>query len=283
MPKVLTPDEVGQFEEKGFIFPVRAFDETRARYYRDRLESLEDRYPNDVTKLKTKSHLLCDWVMEIAEDKHILDVFEDLIGPNIRCWSMAWRAKRPDGKTYAGWHQDSAYGSPVPVVIGALALAPCGVKQGCLRGIPESHKWGVLQHNETVDSSSILARGQYINEPFDESQATDFILQPGEMVLFHNSIIHGSSPNHGPDRRILLLIEMMPTWAKMDKFREAAMLVRGVDDHGNFDDEPRPDGEFTETAIANWKRVVESRAKRLFSDSRYGASDAYGGSRAATY
>jgi len=42
------------------------------------------------------------------------------------------------------------------------------------------------------------------------------------------------------------------------------MLLRSVDTHDAFDDEPRPDGEWTETALANWKRVADARGKRLF-------------------
>ena len=174
------------------------------------------------------------------------------------------------------------YGSPVPVVLGALALSACGADQGCLRGIPGSHKWGHLKHEESDDPKSILARGQYISDPFDESKAVDFVLQPGEMVMFHNSLVHGSSINVGPDRRFLLLVEMVPTWAERPRGRESAMLLRGVDTLDRFDDEPRPDGEFTKAALANWKRVVDSRAKRLFEDSRYAPSEAYGGPRAAT-
>jgi non-haem Fe2+, alpha-ketoglutarate-dependent halogenase len=282
VPKVLTEAQVRAFDEQGFVSPVRAFGPERAREYRARLEALEARAPEHVKKLKTKSHLLCPWVLEIAEDPHVLDIFEDLIGPDIRCWSMAWRVKKADHQTFAGWHQDSAYGSPVPVVLGGLALSPCGVKHGCLRGIPGSHQWGVLRHEESEDPKSILARGQFIVDEFDESAAVDFVLEPGEMVMFHNSIVHGSATNEGPDRRILLLVEMVPTWAKMAKFRESAMLVRGRDVHGNFDDEPRPDGELSETALANWKRVVDARAKRLFHDSRYAPSEAYGGLRPAT-
>ena len=60
------------------------------------------------------------------------------------------------------------------------------------------------------------------------------------------------------------------------------MLVRGTDHHRFFDDEPRPDGEYTEAALANWQRVVEARAARLFHGSRYGPSEAYGGIRPAT-
>jgi hypothetical protein len=40
--------------------------------------------------------------------------------------------------------------------------------------------------------------------------------------------------------------------------------------------------EFTETALANWPRVVDARARRLFHDSRYAPSQAHGGHRPAT-
>ena len=282
MPKVLTEAQVRDFEQQGYLSPVRAMSAVRAAGYRARFESLQARFPNDIKKMKTKSHLLCPWVLEIAEDPHILDIFEDLIGPDLRCWSMAWRVKKADGETLAGWHQDSAYGSPVPVVLGALALSACGTEQGCLRGIPGSHTWGALAHEESDDPKSILARGQYISDPFDESTAVDFALEPGEMVMFHNSLIHGSAVNHGPDPRFLLLVEMVPTWATPPKSRESAMLVRGADAYGSFGDEPRPDAEFSESAVASWQRVVDARAKRLFQDSRYAPSEAYGGKRPAT-
>ena len=181
MPKVLTEPQIRAFETQGVLSPVRVMSTPRARSYRERFESLEARHAPDIKKMKTKSHLLCPWVLEIAEDPYILDVFEDLIGPDLRCWSMAWRVKKADGQTFAGWHQDSAYGAPVPVVLGALALSDCGPRQGCLRGLPGSHALGVLRHEESADPRSILARGQYIVDAIDESRAIDFALEPGEM------------------------------------------------------------------------------------------------------
>ena len=281
MPRVLTDAQVQSFKDNGFLSPVRAMSAERAHAYRERFERLEARVP-DIKKMKTKSHLLCPWVLEIAEDPHILDIFEDLIGPNLRCWSMAWRVKKADGQTFAGWHQDSAYGAAIPVVLGALALSDCGAANGCLRGVPGSHTWGILKHEESDDPRSILARGQFISEKFDESKAVDFVLQPGEMAMFDNSLVHGSGTNFGPDRRFLLLVEMLPTWARPPRIRQSALLVRGVDTHGNFDDEPRPDGEWSEQALANWSGVVDRRARLIFEDSKIGPSEAYGGTRAAT-
>ena len=282
MPKVLTDAQVRSFEEDGFLTPVRAISAARAQELRRKFESVEARFLPDIKKMKTKSHLLCPWVMGLAEDPHILDIFEDLIGPDLRVWSMAWRVKKADGETFAGWHQDSYYGAAMPVVLGGLALSECGVKQGCLRGIPGSHKGGILRHEESADPRSILARGQYIVDEFDESRAVDFALAPGEMAMFDNSLIHGSGTNLGPDRRFLLLVEYVPTWAKPSRFPQPAMLVRGTDTSGNFIDEDRPDGEFTPTALANWKRATEARAKLIFEDSKIGPSTAYGGDRPAT-
>src|SRR5262249_15541248 len=153
----------------------------------------------EMKKMKTKSHLLCPWVLEIAEDPYILDVFEDLIGPNIRCWSMAWRVEKADGATFARRPHDSSYGAALPVALAGLALSECGVKQGCLRGIPGSHQGGILKHEEKDDPKSILARGQYITDAFDDSKAIDFELQPGEAVFFDNSLVHSSGGNFGPD------------------------------------------------------------------------------------
>jgi ectoine hydroxylase-related dioxygenase (phytanoyl-CoA dioxygenase family) len=283
MPKVLTEEQVRTYERDGCLSPVRAMSAERAKHYQQKFEALEARVPvTDMKKMKTKAHLLCPWVLEIAEDPHILDIFEDLIGPNIRCWSMAWRVKKADGETFAGWHQDSSYGAALPVVLGGLALSECGVTQGCLRGVPGSHKWGILKHEEKDDPKSILARGQYIADPFDDSKAVDFELQPGEMVMFDNSLVHSSAGNFGPDRRFLLLVEMLPTWAKPPRVPQPTMLLRGVDTYGNFEDEPRPDAEWSETAFANWAAITTKRANLIFADSKIGPSIAYGGTRQAT-
>jgi hypothetical protein len=75
---------------------------------------------------------------------------------------------------------------------------------------------------------------------------------------------------------------MLPTWAKPPRVRQAAMLLRGTDTFGNFDDEPRPDAEWSTTAVGNWSSVVNRRAQLIFADSKVGPSEAYGGTRPAT-
>ena len=129
-------------------------------------------------------------------------------------------------------------------------------------------------------------RARHYRERFEALEARvpdmDFARRPGEMVMFDNSLVHGSGTNFGPDRRVLLLVEMLPTWVTPPRVRQPAMLMRGVDTSGNFDDEPRPDAEWSKTALANWAAVVSSRAQLIFEDSKIGPSEAYGGTRPAT-
>jgi len=93
---------------------------------------------------------------------------------------------------------------PRRFVLGALALSDCGPTQGCLRGRPRLPHVGHPAPRGERRSQEHLARGQFITERFDESKAVDFSLQPGEMAMFDNSLVHGSGTNFGPDRRFLL-------------------------------------------------------------------------------
>ncbi len=280
MPNVLTEQAVEHFHSQGYLGPVPVLDAEEVAYFRGKLESFERDHPNDLAKLKTKSHLLCPWVVEIARHPRILDVYEDLIGPDIMCYSMAFRNKNADGKTVAGWHQDTLYLPIEPIlVIGALALSECTINEGCLRVIPGSHKGEILPHGEAADPDSILARGQYIDTDFDTSQAIDLELKPGEIGLFYSGIIHGSGVNIGSDRRLMLLVEMMPTHAISHRHREAAMLVRGSDRYNHHDPDRPAVVDFGPEEQAAWLAATENRGKNIFDGSTLPVSNAYGGER----
>jgi non-haem Fe2+, alpha-ketoglutarate-dependent halogenase len=265
MPKCLSPAQVASFEQEGFVAPVRAISAERALYYRRRLEAFEASYPEHRLKLDQKAHMICPWVDEMIREPTILDATEDLIGSDILCWGTSLRAKAADGKTFAGWHQDTAYADVTPiVVIVALALSPSRAENGCIRGIPASHLGPLLPHKEAFRTDSLLSREQYIDAEFDRAAAVDFALEPGEMALFNNAIVHGSNPNFGADRRILFLLEMVPTCAWQHAPRESAALVRGSDAYGNFDVDPRPQREMGAAELAAWQRAVEIQASVLF-------------------
>ena len=278
MRKVLSEEQVDRFHREGFITPIPVLSADEVAKYRAHLEAFEAKFPDDRHKLKSKSHLLCPWVDEMARNDRILDVYEDLIGPNILCYSMAFRIKEPDGKTFAGWHQDGAYNPIKPILaIGALALSECSVSTGCLNVIPGSHKGGTLPHEDTGDPDSILSRGQYITEDFDKSKAVDIELKPGEIGIFYSEIIHGSRVNTGNDRRIMLLVEMMPTHVEIRAHRDTGVLVRGIDTFGHVDIDRSPKVEFGPDELVAWQKATRKTGKNVFADSPLPLTEVYGG------
>jgi non-heme Fe2+,alpha-ketoglutarate-dependent halogenase len=69
-------------------------------------------------------------------------------------------------------------------------------------------------------------------------------VRSGQFSLHHTHLVHNSRPMTD-DRRIGLGISYIPTLVRCtSKTRLTAMLVRGTDLHGNFDDAPRPRIDF---------------------------------------
>jgi len=278
MPKALSEKQIEQFHWRGYLSPVEVLTSAEVEKYRGHLEAFEAKFPDHRRKLKSKSHLLCPWVYELARNPDLLDIYEDLIGPNILCYSMAFRIKDPDGKTFAGWHQDGAYNPIKPIlVIGGLALSDCTIEHGCLRVIPGSHKTGTLPHEDTGNPDSILSRGQNITGDFERSKAVNMELKAGEIGLFYSEIIHGSQVNTSNARRVLLLVEMMPTHVHTRAHRDTAVLVRGTDEYNNVDIDPTPKVEFGEAELAAWQHATQKTGKNVFEGSPLPPTEVYGG------
>lgn len=284
MGKLLTDAQVSHFEEQGFLPAVPVLSPDQARHFRGELERCERQFPDQMRKLRSKSEVLAPWIVDLAKTPRLLDAFEDILGPDLLLWSMAWRIKKNDGQTFAGWHQDFAYGGVLKpkVVIGALALSECGPEQGCLRVIPGSHIGDPLPHQDYDDPTSILARGQQISVPFDKSKAVDLSLRPGEIGLFDSAVIHGSAPNTSQDRRIMVLVEIIPAAAyRTDGLEDTAMLVRGKDEHRRFAPEPHPDADFSPAAQDAWNQIIEIRSKMIYRNSTVKPADGYRGAATA--
>ena len=208
MSKILTRQQIDFWHENGYLEPVRFAPEDEMTGYVARLEDFERDYPEHVPKLDVKAHLLCGWANELVQNPVLLDVMEDLLGPNLLLTGAAFRIKPPDGRTFAEWHQDSYVAAIKPFFCTAtLALSEYSAENGCLRVIPGSHRWGALPMSDTGDEDSILSRPYRVTSEFDEAQAVDVVMRPGELTLQHDHTIHGSRPNRSMARRIGLLAD----------------------------------------------------------------------------
>jgi hypothetical protein len=265
MGKKLTAEQIERYERDGFVSPVDAFTREEAARYRARLEAYEGSAGRQLGKgFNFKPHLLFTWVDEIVHHPAVLDAVEDLIGPNIRLFHLSVWPKNARDAAFVGWHQDATYfGLEPPVQVTAwVALTDASIEAGCMEVIPGSHKGGQHHHHETPSPNNLLSRGQTLSVEFDRSRTAFMPVRAGQFSLHHTHLVHSSGPNRTNDRRIGLGISYIPTHVRCtSRTRLTAMLVRGVDEYGHFDDEIRPlvdDGEaeraFHAEAVARFRQ-----------------------------
>jgi ectoine hydroxylase-related dioxygenase (phytanoyl-CoA dioxygenase family) len=268
MPKSLSNAALEAYRNDGSYFPLAALSSNEVAHVRTCLEEHETKTGGPLQgNFRHKAHLLFTWVDELVHHPKIVDAAEDVLGPNLLCWTTNFFIKEANSAGFVSWHQDAFYwGLNKDTVMTAwVALTPANLKNGCMKFLPGSQTEDHLQHVDTFHKDNLLSRGQEIAVKVDTDNTVDCILNPGEMSLHHVKLVHGSEPNRSNDRRIGLAIRYIPTDVRQLKVRDSATLVRGVDRDGNFDHEPRPRRDLDENALAAHADAVGRQVKALYS------------------
>lgn len=267
MPKALTDAQIAQYREQGFLSPVRVISEAEALALRAKLETIEDAMGGPLRgDLRHKTHLLFPFLAELVRHPQILDAIEDLLGPDILCWSSNFFIKEAADPAFVSWHQDSTYwGLSTPDVATAwVALTASTAENGAMAMVPGSHRFDQMPHRDTFDRHNLLTRGQEIAVEVDEAKAVVLKLLPGEMSLHHVRTVHGSAPNPTFDRRIGFAIRYIPTRLRQLEGEDSATLVRGGDRFHHFAHEPRPKIDMDPEMLALHREIAERNAKILY-------------------
>ena len=261
----MSTDSADFFRKNGFARIGRILSREEAGAVRALVERFEREYPEAVGKLDLKASLLFPSLDRLSAHPAIMARLTELMGPNVMCHSTAFRNKAPDGRTFVGWHQDTAYERvDPPKIVAWIAVTDTTAANGCLRFIPGSHGWGPLRHEEFTDPDSMLTHGHSIAEDFDESLAVDVELEAGEGVFFHYAVVHGSAPNHSDDRRMAVFFDYVRPDSVKRGERESARLVHGVDEAGHYDHEPAPATDYGPAEIAAHRAGVEKLAVNFY-------------------
>ena len=268
MGTALSAAEVAAYRERGYHLKVPAFSRAEADTFNRRFEESEKRAGASLSSglLNMKPHLVFPWLDAIVRDARILDAVESILGPDLLCFSSGFFNKGPGDGTYVSWHQDATYwGLAAPEVVTAwVAFAPSNELSGCMRVVPGSHLTQ-LKHHDTFAEKNLLTRGQEVETKVDESQAVDFVLEPGDVSLHHVLIVHGSGPNRASWPRRGYAIRYMPTSLKPAEGRSSsALLVRGEDRFKYHLAEVPPESELHPDAMARHKALVELSLKGLY-------------------
>lgn len=280
MGKVLDTAAVQAYRRDGYLPPIQIFSPEEARGLRASFEAFEAEHGRVFSESRTgageafkgsyrfKSHLLMKWLADVVRDPRILDPVEDLIGPDILCWTTHWFVKEARSPQYVSWHQDSQYwGLDTEELVSVwLALSPSTVASGCLRLLPGSHRAPPMAHVDTYAEDNMLTRGQEIRG-IDEAGAVELEVPPGEIALFDYRLAHASHPNRTGDRRIGVGIRYIPPRTRQVRNDwDSATLVRGTDRFGHFELEPEPRCDFDPPAVAMHRRADEAQRKVYYAE-----------------
>jgi len=100
--------------------------------------------------------------------------------------------------TPLGWHQDCwTYLDRDPILTIWTALDPATDENGCLKIIPRSHLCGVIN---PANSAGFLTP-ELADEHCPPEKALRLELEPGEVVMLHNKLLHSSEVNRSSTSR----------------------------------------------------------------------------------
>jgi non-haem Fe2+, alpha-ketoglutarate-dependent halogenase len=274
MPKKLSAHQVRDYRANGYLYPLDGLNAKEVARYRDELRRTESHLGGSLMAIDKKYrgnlHFLCRWVDELARTPAILDVIEDLLGPDLLLYTSRFFIKEPQSEGIAAWHQDSTYFGlrPHDHVTAWVALCDVTPETGPVEFAVGSHIRGQLRQQSGVIKNSVNTAGQIIVDWFDQSEIDCAILKPGQFSLHHTCSVHQSQPNRSDQRRIGLALSYIPTRTRyIGKRRMPACLMRGRDEYGHFDLQPQPQQDFgeieTQRHDATFKAYIESFYEQL--------------------
>ncbi|WP_077002838.1 phytanoyl-CoA dioxygenase family protein [Variovorax sp. KK3] len=219
--RILSPEEVAAYHRDGFLVPsyrlppdmLAKLAALTSRVIADNPERIDQPLVGvHIPGSGTQSLEVPPGFLDIAAHPDILDLMEQLIGPDLILWGSVLFYKRAQQGPVTPWHRDAtAYPiEPMATTSVWIAVTPSTRENGCLRFIPGSHRAREVGDHDTTHRPGEYFGGSLDPQTFDESQAVDVQLEPGQMVVFDVFTIHGGHANTGMQPRGGYSLRFMP-------------------------------------------------------------------------
>ena len=217
--KALTEEQVNRFWTEGYLGIGKILENDEVELLRREYDH-EFELANSGLHPRFRSHAIGDTkmlqIMQMCEynihfrrllyDDRILDMVEDLIGPNIQLFhdQALYKPARHGGPAH--WHQDNAYWrcSPPNLVSCWLTLDDVDVHNGAMQFLPGTH-FRAEEHERLADNNALLDLGDKV----DDSNAVVVPLPAGGVTLHHCQTLHHTAPNKTDRQRRAFAIHFM--------------------------------------------------------------------------
>ena len=255
-PRRLTPAQISQYNDQGYIFPFDIFSTgeiSAIRGYFDDLLAKATAAGWNSYEL-TNWHKHCRGVWDIVTDSRILDYIEDMLGETVILRHSHFFAKLPGDGKRVSWHQDASYWplSPSKVISAWLAIDDVDADNGVLQVIPRSHHNAQVPFQPSAPQENNVLN-QTVPNPQDYGDApVGLELRAGQISLHSDWILHGSEPNDSTRRRCGLAMRFLSSDVRaFQGWNQHSIICRGTDPSGHWANHPRPKGELIPTKAAD--------------------------------
>jgi len=264
---MLSDDEIAAYQRDGFLRPRFRLSTSEVAQLQAMVDRLIADNPHVSKAPFTSMHapeysplkLNTDgraW-LDVCRKPKILDIVEQLIGPDIIFWGSQLFHKDAYTGGLVHYHRDAFHYPIEPLVTPNIwiAITPSTLENGCVKFVPGSH---LSQERGRHTSQSDDPSGEHVLVPlkledaFNEADAVAVELEAGEMYISDPFIIHGSAANKSPHPRTGLAMRYFPTTSVYDHTQAPGsnnyggasynsfagrplFLVRGIDRSGKND------------------------------------------------
>jgi ectoine hydroxylase-related dioxygenase (phytanoyl-CoA dioxygenase family) len=189
---------------------------------------------------------------DAARAPELLDILEQIQGPDLVLWITRILCKPAAIGREVPWHQDGEYWPmrPLATCSAWVAVDPVSTANGCMRFIPGSHLRQELYRHHKAERENLVLNLELDQDQFNEADAVNVELEPGQISLHDVRLIHGSLANTSGQRRAALIMRYMPASSHYDRASvktdvksnkafdiadQPLCLMRGVDRCGKND------------------------------------------------
>lgn len=199
----------------------------------------------------------------LATDQLILDAVQSILGPNILLYVNSVVYKAESGDNEVPFHQDfMAREGESDKIIAWIPMYDVDETNGCLKAIPGSHREGSLSWH-TVDGETHHDRLD--PDQFDEEEAVYLEMNAGDVLLFHQNVVHGSDPITQSDdpRYAYRVVYKAPEVGANHVPRVGPIMLRGNDPESLREANLAASAEAYDDESSTLRRFLQGVGRRL--------------------
>ena len=235
--KYLNNEQVEQYNNMGYVFPIDIFSTNEIKKHKSYFDLLVEKAMekgHDAYSIMNW-HNICTGLYDLAYNPKILDIVEDLLGPNLVLFRAHYFCKLPAGQDdrVVTFHQDAPYWpiTPSKCVTVWLAITDVNEENGAMTFVDGTHKLGLIPYSKSKkEERNVLNLTVHDPEKYG-SNNKKVCLKAGQASLHSDLLLHGSGINESNQPRIGLALSYHPpdVRAVVNGRRGFGFLCRGID------------------------------------------------------